>query len=302
MCSEYSYNFCILNLVLVVYTQMSIIPIQFILSALESSVQMDLSGSILATAPIPIDASAVAVYQVSVADMRALFQFQTDSYDVTDLDATDIKYYVNPGSFPAFNPVNSMMDATDSSGAIALTTAGGANLASDKMLVAHDFVRYLAQQLFNTYLGVDLFNNEVALLNSLRSICDDSAATHTWFDIKTSLDLVGVSGTHADIDGSAGQKYMTNSNNTAENLCRVLFEQMTSTDIARFATVVGQDTPQDLPFHEGDSISFKLNISPADGQEALTGLASAINARSYEIRMELFDTPVNTTVAGDETA
>ena len=272
--------------------------IQFVLSALESSVIMDLSGSVLTSAIPAIDVSAVAILQVSVEDMKSVFKYQTDSNDVTDASSTDLKYYVDTTEWPVLNPANAMMITEGDKSPIATANSAG-SLEPNKMLVAHDFVRYLALKLFNTHFGVDLFNNEIELLQNLRLICDDSAADHTWYDIKAKLDNVGPSGSHDDIQGTDSSKYMTNEADEDTNLCRALFLQMTHSAITRFAEIDAIDTPQSLPFEVNDSISFKLNIAPAEGQEDLTSV-SAFAARSYEIRLVMVAAPDNTEVAGDE--
>ena len=292
----HSYNFCILNLVLVVYTS-AMSSVHFVLTTLESSVQMGLEAAVTTSAIDALDVSATAVFQVSVDSMKQLFKYQTDSNDVTDLDSTDIKYFVDSSAWPQLNPANAMLDADESSSPIA-----SAGIESNKQLVAHDFVRYLALKLFNTHLGVDLFNNEIELLNDIRSICDDSAAGHTMHDINEKVAKVSLSGTHADIQGTAGAKYMTNANQTAENICRVIMQQMTNNAVTRFASLETADANdrRALPFQADDSISFKVTINPADGQEELTGV-SAFGGRSYEIRLVLVDaTPENTAVAADE--
>ena len=285
-----------MNLVLVVYTS-AMSSVHFVLTTLESSVQMGLAAAVTTSEIDALDVSATAVFQVSVDSMKQLFRYQTDSNDVTNLDSTDIKYFVDSSNWPQLNPANAMLDAPESNGPIA--TAG---IESNKQLVAHDFVRYLALKLFNTHLGVDLFNNEVELLTNIRAICDDSAAGHTMYDINSKIQKVGINGTHTDIQGAAGAKYMTNANQTAENICRVLMQQMTNNAIDRFATLQEADA-QDrraLPFQADDSISFKVTINPADGQEELTGV-SQFGGRSYEIRLVLVDsTPANTEVAANE--
>ena len=298
MRSNRIYNFCDLNLVLVVYTKKMSIPVNFVLSEFESSVVMGVAGTVQ-TSEIPeLDVSATAVFQVTVDEMKAVFKYQTDSNDLTDAAESDIKYFVYSDLWPMLNPANAMMDNANSLNPIAIENGDGP-LASNKMLVAHDYVRYLALKLFNTHLGVDLFNNEVALLDNLRLICGDTAEGNTLFDIKASLDKVGGSGTHEDIQGEAGTKYMTNANSSPEKVCRVLFEQLTKTDIARFAEISATETDQPLPFLAGDSINFKLTIAPAEGQEELTGV-EAFAPRSYRIRLDLVETAENTVVADDE--
>lgn len=260
--------------------------VQFVLSAFESSVQMGVAGAI-DTIPIPeITTDSRAILQVSVDDMKAVFKYQTDSTDFTDVDSADIKYFVHSDAFPLLNPANAMLNAPDSLSPIA-TANGSGDLPANKMLVAHDFVRYLAVKLFNTHYGVDLFNNEVALLQNLREICGDVEAGQTWYDIKSKLAAVGVAGSDAGLEGD-DDKYMTNSDKTANNLCRVLMQQMLGAASARFAQIEASDAPQSLPFAANDSISFKVTISAAADQELLTGVA-AIPDRSYEIRLLLVD-------------
>ena len=270
--------------------------VHFVLSNLASSVQMDLSGSVQPESIPALDVSAVAVFHVSLSDMQSCFQYETDSNDITDQSASDIRYYTYPAYWPSLNPANAMLDASASgaNGAIANSNSSGV-LASNKMLVAHDFVRYLAQKLFGTHYGVDLFNNEVNLLKDLRTICDASAVGHTWKDIVDKVTLVGINGTHQNIEGSAGEKYMTNSNSTTSNLCRELLQQLIGSALPRFSSVLPTDGSQPLPFEEDDSISFKLTIAPAAGQENLTNVA-AFSARSYEIRLVMVSSPSNTAV------
>jgi hypothetical protein len=271
--------------------------VHFVLTTLESSVQMGLAASVATSSIDALDVSATAVFQVTVDNMKQLFKYQTDSNDVTDINSTDIKYFVDASVWPQLNPANAMLSAQDSRNPIA-----SAGIDDNKQLVAHDFVRYLALKLFNTHRGVDLFSNEVALLHNIRDICNDSAAGHTLYDINQKVQKVGLTGSHADLEGSFGSKYMTNANTSAENICRVLMQQMTGSAIERFATLEALDANdrRSLPFQAEDSISFKVTINPADGQEELTGV-SAFGGRSYEIRLVLVDgTAENTEVAGDE--
>jgi hypothetical protein len=274
--------------------------VNFVLDYLSSDVTMDVSGHIHSAAIVDLtDISAVAILQVSVDDMKSVFKFQTDSNDVVNTDGSDIKYQVDMTDWPELNPANGMMDASASSGAIATANSAGA-LASNKMLVAHDFVRYLAKKLFNTHYGVDLFDNELELLNDLRTICGSASAGQTWKDINDKLTAVSKSGTHAGIAGSEGAKYMTNATDTSANLCKVLFDQIMTTEQARFSSIVASDSFQSIPFEAGDSISFKLSISPAENQEDLTGVA-ALDARNYRIKLLFVDgAAVNTEVAANE--
>jgi len=247
---------------------------------------MGTAGNLYSTAIPTLDVSATAVLYVDVSAMQSVFQFSTDSMDFSNMDNSDIRYTVDPTSWPALNPANAMLSVSGvSTGAITLTDRIGPIPAS-KLFVAHDFTRYLATKLFGTHFGVDLFNNESQLLQNIRSICDGSAVSHTWYEVVSKITAVSKSGTHSGLVGPPGQKFMTNSINDSTNLCRVLLSQMVGARPERFQTLVASDLPQPIPFKVDDAISFKLNIAPAEGQESLTGVP-VIGARTYEIRLVL---------------
>jgi hypothetical protein len=277
--------------------------VNFVLESLNSSVTMGVAGNLFSE-PIPVlDVSATAILYVSIDDMKSVFQFQTDSTDVNNLADADIKYYVDTASWPALNPMNAMMNISSlSQGAIALIDSNGA-LADNKLMVCHDFTRYLASKLFGTHFGTDLFNNETELLQDLRLIADGSAEGHTWYDIVAKVTAVSKAGTHEGLVADAnGDKYMTNATNDNTNLCRVLFDQMIGSAVSRFQDIsLGADQAQPLPFQVDDAISFVLTVAPAEGQEELTGV-DAFGARSYEIRFVIKDAAdvSNTEVAADE--
>ena len=67
-----------------------------VLSDLSFSVQMMTDASMdTKTPPLLYDVSAVAVFTVSTTDMRNVFQFRTDSLDMTNVEDSDLKYFVN---------------------------------------------------------------------------------------------------------------------------------------------------------------------------------------------------------------
>lgn len=298
--------------------------LHFVLEAFESNVTIDLCGNLYSEAPLALDTSAVAVIYVPTQAMKDTFKFMTDATDVINLAESDIRYYVDSAAWPSIDviqPANGMLDKTEDGAARPIASADGTSAyAADKMMVCHDFTRYLAKELFNTHLGVDLFNNEKELLDSIRRACDDSAAGHTYYDVLEVLKNVDLTGSganaHADLVSNADGNYMTNStaadsvaNKT--NICRVLFSQMMDVSgVHRFADILSGITtqadgtvsaPQPLPFLENDTISFKLIINPAEGQNDLTGV-EPFGARSYEIRLVLKDdiTGLNTAVNADE--
>lgn len=295
MWCEYSYNFCVLNLVLVVYTSTMTAPnVDFVLSNFESSITMSVSGTVASSSIPSITADALADIDISLSALKSVFKFSTNSEDVTDLAADDLKYYVDSASFPSVNPANATVKAAD-----AIATSG---IAANKQYVAHDFVRHIASELFNTYHGVDLFNNELALLNNIRSICG-SESGKLWDTLKGKLSKVGVAGDHTDLVKTSAKYYLTNANTTDENFTRVLMEQMMGVDSDRFATLESADADglRSLPFKSGDSISFKLTINPDANQKDLTGVAE-VKSRIYQIKLNVTESPSVPEIASDESA
>ncbi len=249
---------------------------EFVLEAFQSTVTMTTLGALDSSAVPELDADAEAVLHVDLDHMKSVFKYQTDSADVLDVDASDLKYYVNTTSWPTtLNPANAKMDVG----------AFGSGFADNKKFVAHDFTRYLADELFGTHQGVDLFNNEVALLQNLRLICGSGAAGRTWYDIVATLNAVSTTAVALANADESGDKYTTNADDSIENICRVLHRQIASVAPERFTPITDSASPQSLPFAVDDIISFKLIINPAANQHLLTGLAAPIAARSYKIKL-----------------
>ena len=240
---------------------------------------------------------ATAVFYVRLSDMTNLFQYQTDSFDVNNVDASDIKYYMFHRSTPAefhINPSHAMMNKTESAGMIG---SGVQEITANKSLVKHDFIRYIALRLFGTHHGVDLFQNEQELHENL---------TYLGETIRHNIDniITGVSTTSASESmayDASGNKYLTNDASGNTNLCRELMRQVAASDPARFYNNGGNTTGvRNMPLQEDDSINFKLTITAAAGQNILTGV-SVIPSRTYMIKMMLKNT-VNTSSNDTNTA
>jgi len=267
--------------------------VNFTLSALNQAFTVGISGELAGEAPLAwTDISAVAVYNVKLSDMLAVFKFQSDSFDVNDIDASDIQYYVYKNAWPAelkINPVHAAMTAGGTPGQI-LATAG--SIVAEKNLVKHDFLRYLAEQLFNTPHGVDLFSNEDALLVDLVS----KGATARGA-IETALAAVDQASAAA---GTSPHKYSTNALTTAGNICRELMRQVAAAAPARFFATQNVTTVQSVPILAGDTINFRLSVSPAAGQEALTERPAALNTRVYKIQLVVVDSASPTNIIPGE--
>lgn len=262
--------------------------VNFTLSGLDREFTLGISGELAGAAAPTIDASSTAVYQVKLSDMLNVFKFQTDSFDVNNVDASDIKYYVFSAD-PNW-PTNLVINPAHAH-TLSAPILVDAEIPDNKKMVKHDFVRYLAQQLFNTPYGVDLFSNETELLEN---IVTKGAEAHD--GIKSALAAVNTStatGTGTGTDG-AGNKYLTNGYSTStSNFSRELMRQIAHHAPARFAATVNSSGIQSVPLALGDTINFKVSITPAAGQNDLTS-RPAFNTRNYKIQLLLTnDSPVN---------
>jgi hypothetical protein len=256
-------------------------PVDFTLSALNREFTLGVSGELAGEAPATLDSSAVAIFNVKLSDMLAVFKFQSDSFDVNDVDASDIKYYVYKNAWPAnlkLNPANAAMVSGGDPGQI-LATAG--DIVASKNLVKHDFLRYLAEQLFNTPHGVDLFSNESALLSDIVDKGVDAREA-----IEAALAAVDQS---SAASGTSPHKYSTNALTDNTNICRELMRQIANSAASRFANIVDASGIQSVPLADGDTINFLVSITPAANQHDLTDRPAAFDTRVYKIQLNVVD-------------
>jgi hypothetical protein len=259
------------------------ILVNFTLNGLNQTILMSTSGLLDGSGTSLESTDATAVFYVKVSDMTDIFKFQTDSLDVNDDSATDVKYYVFNRKWPAalkINPAHSMLNKTESNGML----GNAASFDENKMLAKHDFIRYLSLKLFNTIHGVDLFSNESDLLEN---------ATYWGENVRANISniLSGISTTSSDASLSydvSGNKYLTNATTTDTNICRELMRQMTAAASSRFGSITDSSTPQSVPFRENDSINFKVTFQSTATQNILTGV-SIIPSRSYMVKLVMKD-------------
>ena len=254
-------------------------PVDFVLTGLDQHFTLGVSGEIAAAAAPAIDVSCVANYNVKLSDMLNVFKFQSDSFDVNNVDASDIKYYVYMNAWPADLSLNPANAHTLSSTPI---LPNSADVVAKRNFVKHDFVRYLALRLFNTAYGVDLFSNESELLSDLVTKGATAAGS-----IITALNAVDQSA--ASLSGTAPHKYSTNASTGTSNFSRELLRQIAHYAPARFASISDISGIQSIPLQANDTISFKVSITAAANQHTLTSRPSAIETRTYQIKLTLKD-------------
>lgn len=277
-------------------------PIDFVLDRFSAAYTLSQSATMFEGASIALaDVSATAVFYVSQADMQNVFKFQSDSFDINDLSSSDIRYFTYMTNWPealVINPVNAMLDKNDSQNAI--TSVGIPN----KMLVKHDFIRYLALKLFNTPSGVDLFNNESELISHLNSMGNASYQNDisgTLWKYATTASTA-IDNTNFIVDASSNDKCTTDHFTTNENICRELFNQILHANKERFSDISPNTLGvRSLPILDGDSISYRFTVFPKAGQNTITGVP-AFGGRSYAIKLLVVTTATgqNTTVDSTE--
>ena len=284
--------------------------IDFVLDAFATSKNMDISATLDTGAPPSTitDVSATAVYYITTETLKSVFRFSSNSWDVNDVSADDIHYFTFMENWPInlqINPANAMLDKADSDNAILV------GLSAEKMLVKHDFVRYLALSLFKTAAGVDLFNNETALLNELNRVGGESFdvdisgvmwAKSAYADVNDVFATGDYEANNGDntkffIDPSVNRVCTTDEFSSEQNLPRELFRQVLNVAPGRFNDISFNAFDADgvlvphtchIPFETDDSISYRFTVSPATGQHNLTS-TTAFGARVYRIKLILKD-------------
>jgi hypothetical protein len=257
-------------------------PINFVLEGLTTSFQMTQDGQLGSdAAPSLTGIEATAEVNVSLSVLKNTFKYWSDSVDVDDADADDIKYYVYKNSWSG--------DVVDPGEATLVDNPILADATNNKL--KHDFVRYLAVKLFNTHHGVDLFSNEATLVSN---IVDQGKLVNGY--IQTLLDVADVNKAGgALLSGDVGSRYQTNAQIESTNFSRVLLRQMmhSADGKNRFKQIDTSTTADNvirsIPFEPNDTVSFKLTVNPANNQQHLTNSSNntQIPGRVYQIRMKL---------------
>ena len=248
--------------------------------------------AILDASSVNMTTDATSIFYVRLSDIVNMFKYQSDSNDINDVSANDIKYYVFHRKWPTelkINPCHAMMNTQDSQNMLGLN--GG--FTPDKSLLKHDFLRYIALRLFNTIHGVDLFRNELDLQEN---------ATYLGETVRYNIDnmLSGISTTSSSETmsyDSSGNKYLTNDVSGNINICRELMRQIASSAPGRFYNN-GPDNREmkNVPFVENDTIQFKVILQAAAQQNILTNV-SVIPSRSYAVKLILKNTVTSVTNA-----
>lgn len=286
-------------------------------------------------------ADVTAYFNVPYKTLSNLFRFSSDAFDITDASNTDIKYLLNyrgrKFSVPVTTPPNyydasasdpsgntEFLGSTDASGyPVPLSadwlqetkcTAGsdivytGGTAFATNTSVTYEYPRYIAYNLFNTWLGVDLFNNEEAIRNDL-NIQARTALNNTLVDL---YDLSWCDASYVTINNSlqphpssAILHQIMKDNKLSDRLNKLngyfipsaSYPSPNGFDSSNNPTGPATDSSSNddipvfnMPIIAGDVFNFKLTINAATDQiSSIFGAVapiSKIDKRTYKIQIK----------------
>ena len=283
-------------------------PMNFNIDYLDQSCNPLTSVTVLTETDIIPAHDATAVIRLKVSDMWNTFRYQTDSINMNDINGSDLRYYVNLSNWNpgvVINPAHAMMDDALSQGGLDINNI---NIPSNKKLLKHDYIRYLALKLFNTTQGVDLMSNVLDLNENMASVCGDFSGS-IFNNIISLLKSISTTGNDSNLTFDNSGNYLTNSLETNKNIVRSLMNQILYYNPARFQDISGSSsvfgtsgifgdlTTRPVPLMVGDVLFFVVNVTPPPGQNVLTNVQT-IPSRTYLIKLVLCSdsTAINTPV------
>jgi len=244
---------------------------------------------------------AVANCDIQLNNFRNMFVIQTDGDDINDTSAHDIKFYVDPSGIPTTIPLN---NSVLYSGKVASVDALGATL--NEQSISKDYVRHLADLLFNTPYGADLFINEGDLVTSV-----NTALTQIWSSCVTDLQSISTTGNNSNLTGNTGHRYLLASavdasGNSSFNICRELYKRLAVSVPARFSDLSSNRVSATqtaiidpsfnnlyyLPLQVNDQILMRVVLKPSPSQNSFANTADdnvrvQNDARAYIIALRL---------------
>ncbi len=248
-------------------------PVDLVLEAFDSNFVLteqaalpDLSYS------LDVSADIILTNRISAIDLSGVFFFKTDDLDIPQeyfLDRS--KFTIDP--MTVFNPMNGIVSAG----------YFGSNTSDN---LAKDFLRDMADQLFNTHFAVDLFTNEDAVVEdiSFRSMVVSELILFKLI----AMDITNTSLRGPDV--SYGY-YTTEDDTDVSNITRELVDQLLTLAPGRFSNSVQNRLDPNIPkvygipLVAGDTISYKLAVSthPSQTTTIATG-KSQIYTRTYRVK------------------
>lgn len=212
------------------------------------------------------DHDATAILDVSISDISGAFKFISDSKELSDLSESDLKYFVEAERLKSLNLGNvfTLYDVSEKS----------MKETADDQTIPLDFIRYLAAQLFNSVEAVDLFNNE----ENFKIHLENEEINTTVLNIENAIDNSGTVDDPLNI-------------NSEGNLTKKMLDQVVNFQKGRLQTLspdeVGGKYHFTVPIEVGDALVFLLTVTPATGQQAVTGKTDPIAKRVYRMKINV---------------
>jgi len=252
------------------------------LVSLDKMVRIDTQGALSAAPYNPAfqNWNAVAQCDVPLEEMRGMFVFQTDHFDVDDVAATDVRFYIDSNNIPSAADIG-FPTAIVGNGKVSSVGVSGSALSNSDLIIGKDYIRHLANKLFNTPFGVDIFINESALVASV-----NDALNKVWVSCAQDLQnnsITGDSSANAYLQGTTSHKYQLSGVRTTDNSFNFgceLFKMLVSRTPSRFTdlTTLEVDSVQasrvdpaarnlyKLPLQVGDQILIRVGLKPHPDQ------------------------------------
>ena len=208
-----------------------------------------------------LTASAIIDINVSLGDISGVFKFYTDISNTNNINisTSDIQHQCISGNWTDINVSNYQ---------VSVNKIGP--YSNSQMY--NDVVRYLAKELFSTYVAVDIFQNETSLKNaviSLNSVINNS--------IKNKLN-------------SANN--LDNTTQTYNNLSRELFKTILEYYPSRIQTILTEQynnnngAYKNIPLVVDDVLCMEINIQFKDMSNLNLG-KNKPNDKDYILRMKI---------------
>ena len=186
-----------------------------------------------------LTASAIIDINVSLGDISGVFKFYTDISNTTDINisTSNIQYQCISGNWTDINVSNYK---------VSVNKIGPYSNSQ----VYNDVVRYLAKELFSTYVAVDIFQNENALKNAVISL---NSVINNYIKNKLS-----------------GANNLDNTTQTTNNLSRELFKTILEYYPSRIQTILTEQynnndsAYKNIPFDVNDVLCMGINIQFKD--------------------------------------
>ena len=254
-------------------------PVDMTLTAFDSAFVLS-QQAILPDVSYALDVSAeiTLTQQISAADLSGVFFFKTDEDITSELitDTSNVEYYLDRSQFTGGQATLNAMNG------IVTTGYYGSNTTDH---LGKDFLRDMAQQLFNTHFGVDLFTNEDAVITD---ISGKSAIIAT--DIFTKMGNVDKTNTALSGPDVSYGYYTTDTDSSNTNLTREILNQLLTLAPGRFTdkTTLRLDGSipgvYGMPFVTNDTISYKLSVTAhADQNTTIATGKPGLETRSYKV-------------------